>query len=76
MDWEGALYCGIKLKWNIDYSQVELSMPRYVEKLPHKYQYTPRKKEYAPHLCHPITCGVKGQQTATSHDTSPPLKKT
>ena len=35
MDWEGVLYCGIKLAWNKDNSKVDLAMPGYIEKLPH-----------------------------------------
>jgi hypothetical protein len=29
-DWDGDLYCGIKLKWNYDDQTLDISMPGYI----------------------------------------------
>ena len=35
-DWDGSLYCGIKLKWNYRDRYLDTSMPNYVKKNPAK----------------------------------------
>ena len=66
-DWTGDLYCGIHLHWNHDYSNVELSMPGYIDKLLHKYQYQPNIPQHSPYPCRPIQYGAKVQM-ATPDD--------
>ena len=48
-DWAGTIYCGIHMKWNPNYSRVELSMPGYIKNLLHKYNHQHRKQQNAPH---------------------------
>ena len=68
-DWTGDLYCGIRLNWNSEYSQVELSMPGYIEKLLHKYQYQPTIPQHAPYPCRPIQYGAKVQMATPTDET-------
>ena len=37
-DWEGALYCGITLKWNYEEGWLEFGMPGYIKKVLQKYK--------------------------------------
>ena len=68
-DWTGTLYCGIQLKWNSDFSTVELAMPGYVANLLHKYQYAPKIPQHAPHPYRKPQYGTKIQE-ATPEDSS------
>ena len=71
-DWDGALYCGIHMKWNPTYSTVQLSMPGYIQNLLHKYNHKQRKQQHAPH---PYRAPVYGSkiQTATPEDATAPV---
>ena len=71
-DWTGTLYCGIQLKWNTDFSRVELSMPGYIQNLLHKYQYTPKIPQHAPHPYRKPQYGKKIQEP-TPDDGSQPV---
>ena len=43
-DWYGKLYCGLNLEWNYYKMEVLASMPNYVTKALHKFQYpTPKR---------------------------------
>ena len=68
-DWTGTLYCGIHLTWNKDYSNVELSMPGYIQNLLHKYQYSPKIPQHSPHPYRKPQYGRKIQEP-TPEDTS------
>jgi hypothetical protein len=49
-DWEGSLYCGIKLDWNYDERYLDISMPGYVERMLQKFNHTkPTKKQNSPY---------------------------
>jgi hypothetical protein len=41
-DWEGALYCGIKLTWDCAAHTVGLSMPGYISAVLHRFQHPPQ----------------------------------
>jgi hypothetical protein len=45
-DWDGGLYCGVKLDWNYDERTVDLSMLGYVAAALHKFQYPNPKQPY------------------------------
>ena len=38
-DWDGDLYCGIKLDWNYDQRYLDISMPGYVKRLLNKFKH-------------------------------------
>ena len=71
-DWTGTLYCGIDLKWNHDFTRVELSMPGYIDNLLHKYQYQPKVPQHAPHPYRKPQYGTRIQE-ATPEDTTTPV---
>ena len=72
-DWDGKLYCGLKLESDYYKREVMVSMPKYVTKALHKFQHsTPKRAQYAPHQwTHPNYGATK--QLATPLDTSPPI---
>jgi hypothetical protein len=72
-DWEGTLYCGIKLTWDYTYRTVDLSMPGYIVAVFHRFQHPhPARPQHAPHKMQPINYGAK-VQFATPADTTTPL---
>ena len=74
-DWEGKLFCGIKLNWNYLTRTVDLSMPGYIDQALHKFQHpNPRKPQHAPHQHQAPQYGTKIQLTEAA-DTSPILSK-
>jgi hypothetical protein len=49
LNWEGNLYCGIKLDWDYMADTIDLSMPGYVEKALQHFQHpTPCQPYHAP----------------------------
>jgi hypothetical protein len=45
-DWDGDLYCGIKLKWEYKARTLDISMPGYIRKQLQKYKHgTPTTSE-------------------------------
>jgi hypothetical protein len=72
-DWEGALYCRIKLAWDYAARTVDLSMPGYITAILHRFQHPhPTRPQNAPYKMQPINYGAK-VQFATPADTSTPL---
>jgi hypothetical protein len=72
-DWDGALYCGISLKWNYQLRHVDISMPLYVEKLLAKFDHKPpTKPQHSPHIAPPRRFGTTAQ-IPVDHDLSPTL---
>jgi hypothetical protein len=72
-DWEGALYCGIKLTWDYSDRTVDLSMPGYITTVLHRFQHPrPARPQHAPYKMQPINYGAK-MQFGTPADTSTPL---
>ena len=70
-DWDGALYCGIKLDWNYEEGYVDCSMPGYVKKTLHKYNHpTPTKPQHSPFPIPPKKFG-SAAQAPDPEDTSP-----
>ena len=73
IDWEGKLYCGITLTWNYDKHYVDISMPKYVDKLLAKFDHTPHTRpQHSPHTAPPRSFGTDAQ-IPIPHDTLPIL---
>ena len=67
-DWEVSLYCGIKLEWEYQKQQVDLSIPGYIKEMLHKYQHKRgNKQQLAPHKWNRPLYG-KGQQMTEEPD--------
>jgi hypothetical protein len=72
-DWDRALYCGIKLKWDYTSRAVDLSMSGYIAAGLHCFQHpTPAHPQHAPYKMQPTSYGAKVQFVAPA-DTSAPL---
>ena len=72
-DWTGGLYCGITLKWDYINRHVDISMPRYIDKLLARFNHSPpAKPQHSPHAAPPRKFG-QAAQDPTDHDTSPLL---
>jgi hypothetical protein len=53
-DWNGDLYCGIKLKWNYEELTLDISMQGYIIKQLQKYKHdTPTKPQHCPYSPQP-----------------------
>ena len=64
VDWEGGLFCGIKLEWDYQNRTVDLSMPGYITKLlQHFLHPIPKKPENRPHYHVQPQYGTKVQLT-------------
>jgi hypothetical protein len=72
-EWEGSLYCGIKLTWDYTSRTMDRSMPGYIIAILHifKHPHTPPPHQ-APYKMQPINYGAK-VQFATPADTTTPL---
>ena len=72
-DWYGKLYCGINLEWDYYKREVLVSMPKYITKALHKFQYPiPRWDQYTPHQWTRPNYGATNKLAAPL-DTSPPI---
>jgi hypothetical protein len=73
-DWEGAMYCVIKLTWDYAARTVDLSMPGYIATVfLHRFQNPhPARPQNAPYKMQHIKYGAK-VQFATPVDTSTPF---
>ena len=72
-EWYGKLYYGLNLKWDYYMREVLVSMPNYVTKALHKFQYfAPKRAQYAPHQWTRPKCRAT-KQLATPLDTSLPI---
>jgi hypothetical protein len=72
-DWDGALYCGIKLKWNYVARTMDISMPGYIAAVLHRSQYpTLARPQHTPYKMQPINYCAK-VQFVTPADMSAPL---
>jgi hypothetical protein len=68
-DWEGKLYSGITINWNYPSRYVEISMPKYIPAMQHRFQHpTPAKYQGAPHEWTIPTYGAKVQYAKTPDD--------
>ena len=74
-DWDGDLYCGIKLKWDYDARTLDISMPGYIIKQLQKYKHaSPTRPQHCPYTPEPKQYGSDAQRPLPK-DTSPPLLK-
>ena len=74
-DWDGDLYCGIKLKWDYDARTLDISMPGYIIKQLQKYKHaSPTRPQHCPYTPEPKRYGSNAQRPLPK-DTSPPLSK-
>ena len=71
----GSHYIGLSLNWDYPNQTVELSMPKYVDKLLHRIGHPkPKSPQLSPHEYLPYIVGEKGaRQYAALEDHSPPL---
>jgi hypothetical protein len=73
IDWTGALYLGITLKWDYEARTVDCSMPGYIAAALERFQHTkPKRRQDAPYPWIAPTYGAKVQYAAPE-DESPPL---
>ena len=56
IDNEGKNYCGLTLDWNYRQGYVDISMPKYIQKLLKRLDYTP-KKQHSPYPC--LSCPLQ-----------------
>ncbi len=50
-DWDGDLYCGIRLKWDYHHCTLDISMPGYIHKQLQKYRHDcPKRPQHCPYL--------------------------
>ena len=50
VDWEGANYCGLSIKWNYAQGHVDISMPGYIASTLERLQHDkPVRPQFAPH---------------------------
>jgi hypothetical protein len=74
-DWEGKLYCGIKLDWNYAQGYVDISMPNYVQKKLTEYNHpAPTRAQHCPYQPNPIKYGKNSDEIIQETD-SPLLDK-
>jgi hypothetical protein len=74
-DWDGDLYCGIKLKWDYNARTLDISMPGYIIKQLKKYKHaSPTRPQHCPYTPEPKRYGSDTQRPLPK-DTSPPLSK-
>jgi hypothetical protein len=72
-DWDGDLYCGIRLKWNYKACTLDISMPGYILKQLQKYKHaSPSQPQHCPYAPQPKQFGSKAQQPLPP-DVWPPL---
>jgi hypothetical protein len=72
-DWDGALYCGIKLTWDYVARTVDLSTPGYIAAVLHRlYHPHTTLPQHAPKKMQDINYGAK-LQFAMPADTTTPL---
>ena len=72
-DWDGAPYCGITLAWNYAERYVDISMPRYVDRLLAHFNHKPlTRPQHSPHPTPPQKFGADAQEPL-NHDTLPIL---
>ena len=74
-DWDGDLYCGIRLKWDYHCNTLDISMLGYICKQLQKYRHNcPKPSQRCPYSPLPKQYGSEAQRPLPL-DTSPPLLK-
>jgi hypothetical protein len=75
-DWDGNLYCGIRLKWDYNACTLDISMPGYIIKKLQKHKHaSPPKPQDCPYAPQPKQFGSKAQHPLPP-DMSPLLSNT
>ena len=46
-DWSGSRYCGMTINWQYNKGYVDISMPRYIKQMLHKFQHKKLKSEHS-----------------------------
>ena len=70
-DWDGGLYCGIKLEWNYQQKYLDISMPKYVPRVLQRYKHTaPSKPQHSPYQAQPKKYGTVAQDPLSQDDTT------
>ncbi|KAI2496641.1 Reverse transcriptase (RNA-dependent DNA polymerase) [Fragilaria crotonensis] len=73
IDWTGARYCGLTLKWDYEKRTCDISMPGYIERALLRFQHIAgRSPEHSPHPWQRPNYGAK-TQFATLPDATPTL---
>eukprot|EP00804_Cyclotella_cryptica_P006990 CCRYP_007118-RA/>CCRYP_007118-RA protein AED:0.30 eAED:0.30 QI:0/-1/0/1/-1/1/1/0/515 len=73
IDWDGALYCGIQLDWDYDHRTLDISMPRYIDKVLQRFQHpVPSSPQNGPYKPYPKKHGAAAQNPIPT-DASAPL---
>ena len=73
VDWTGARYCGLTLKWDYEKRTCDISMPGYIERALLRFQHIAgRSPEHSPHPWQRPNYGAK-TQFATLPDATPTL---
>ena len=67
-DWEGALYCGITLKWNCKEFYIDILMPNYIHKQLLHYKRPPKWSRYCPYELKPIHYGKKSDEIVSEKE--------
>eukprot|EP00804_Cyclotella_cryptica_P016363 CCRYP_009915-RA/>CCRYP_009915-RA protein AED:0.19 eAED:0.12 QI:0/0/0/1/0/0/2/0/920 len=74
IDWDGALYCGIQLNWDYDHRTLDISMPRYIDKVLQRFQHpVPSSPQNGPYKPYPKKYGAAAQDPIPT-DASAPLR--
>ena len=74
VDWDGDLYCGIKLDWTYEEGYLDILMPGYIEKLLQRMKHEkPTKLQHSPYQAPPRIFGTRDQNTVPP-DASPKLE--
>jgi hypothetical protein len=72
-DWDGDLYCGIKLQWNYNARALDISMPGYVRRQLAKYKHVVSSRpQHCPYSPEPKKYGSEAQSPLPI-DTMQPL---
>ncbi len=72
-DWDGDLYCSIRLKWDYNKCTLDISMPGYILKQLQKYKHDcPQCPQHCPYSSLLKQYGSEAQHPLPP-DTSPPL---
>eukprot|EP00804_Cyclotella_cryptica_P022655 CCRYP_012469-RC/>CCRYP_012469-RC protein AED:0.37 eAED:0.30 QI:0/0/0/1/0/0/2/0/432 len=72
IDWDGALYCGIQLDWDYNHCTLDISMPRYINKVLQRFQHPlPSSPQNGPYKPYPKKYGAAAQDPIPTDDSAP-----
>ena len=69
-DWDGDLYCGIKLDWNYEKRYLDISMPRYIPKLLQRFEHKKTIEQNSPHPAQPRKYGIDAHDPLPDDNTA------